>query len=299
MERMRACAWGLRRTWPTSMFGREKSAPKRARPVTLSTPSGRTGRVPTHLRFLPLLDIRLAPCRRGGGGCTSYPRRSLRVNGESRRYYGTRGGSPSPRAPRRGGGRIGGGAGSGPAHRIGGIGGAGELERHHVRYRAAEPGRGWRGVRPPRGESGIRRARLRRARDVPRPDREHLRLARGCGRRDHPHPSVERRRPAAPLPGRPRGQDGRGARRGVQRPLPSSVSGVGGEFPKEFEACGVPVRERGRAHERGPRCHPPSVDRTGRLVCGAVQHPERVLDRPDADPVAAPHLGWPGGAMRP
>src|SRR5919108_2367435 len=45
-----ACGWGLRRTLPTSMPGKEKSAPKRARPVTLSTPSGRTGRVPIHFK---------------------------------------------------------------------------------------------------------------------------------------------------------------------------------------------------------------------------------------------------------
>src|SRR5918996_3737699 len=45
-----ACGWGLLRTLPTSMPGKEKSAPKRARPVTLSTPSGRTGRVPIHFK---------------------------------------------------------------------------------------------------------------------------------------------------------------------------------------------------------------------------------------------------------
>ncbi len=47
IEMMRACACGLRRTRPMSWPGRLKSAPKRARPVTLSTPSGRTVRVPT------------------------------------------------------------------------------------------------------------------------------------------------------------------------------------------------------------------------------------------------------------
>ena len=55
MERMRACACGLRRTRPTSMPGSEMSAPNLARPVTLSTPSGRQGRVPTYLSApLPL-----------------------------------------------------------------------------------------------------------------------------------------------------------------------------------------------------------------------------------------------------
>ena len=44
---MRACGCGLRSTRPMSWPGRLKSAPKRARPVTLSTPSGRIVRVPT------------------------------------------------------------------------------------------------------------------------------------------------------------------------------------------------------------------------------------------------------------
>ena len=47
IETMRACAWGLRSTLPISWPARLKSAPKRARPVTLSTPSGRIVRVPT------------------------------------------------------------------------------------------------------------------------------------------------------------------------------------------------------------------------------------------------------------
>src|SRR5262245_6671598 len=49
IETIRACAWGLRSTRPTSWPGRLKSAPNRARPVTLSTPSGRTVRVPTYV----------------------------------------------------------------------------------------------------------------------------------------------------------------------------------------------------------------------------------------------------------
>ena len=48
-ERIRAWAWGERNTAPISIPGRAQSAPKRARPVTLSSPSWRTGRVPTHL----------------------------------------------------------------------------------------------------------------------------------------------------------------------------------------------------------------------------------------------------------
>ena len=49
MPRIRACGWGLRSTLPTSCPGSDRSAPKRARPVTLSTPSGRAGRVPMML----------------------------------------------------------------------------------------------------------------------------------------------------------------------------------------------------------------------------------------------------------
>jgi xanthine dehydrogenase small subunit len=46
---MRACAWGLRNTLPCSRPGSQMSAPYCARPVTLSTPSGRIGRVPITL----------------------------------------------------------------------------------------------------------------------------------------------------------------------------------------------------------------------------------------------------------
>src|SRR5437870_1545254 len=47
IDMMRACACGLRLTLPHSMPGITMSAPKLAFPVTLSTPSGRIGRVPT------------------------------------------------------------------------------------------------------------------------------------------------------------------------------------------------------------------------------------------------------------
>ena len=49
IERMRAWECGLRSTAPKSMPGRLTSAPKQARPVTLSAPSCLTGRVPTTL----------------------------------------------------------------------------------------------------------------------------------------------------------------------------------------------------------------------------------------------------------
>src|SRR5262249_4546163 len=48
IETIRAWACGLRSTRPTSWPGRLKSAPNRARPVTLSCPSGRTVRVPMY-----------------------------------------------------------------------------------------------------------------------------------------------------------------------------------------------------------------------------------------------------------
>ncbi len=47
MDTMRAWACGERSTAPSNMPASVRSAPKRARPVTLSTPSGRMGRVPT------------------------------------------------------------------------------------------------------------------------------------------------------------------------------------------------------------------------------------------------------------
>src|SRR5215471_8833277 len=47
IDMIRAWAWGLRLILPHSMPGIVMSAPKLARPVTLSTPSGRIGRVPT------------------------------------------------------------------------------------------------------------------------------------------------------------------------------------------------------------------------------------------------------------
>ncbi len=47
IDMMRAWACGLRLTLPHSIPGITMSAPKLARPVTLSTPSGRMGRVPT------------------------------------------------------------------------------------------------------------------------------------------------------------------------------------------------------------------------------------------------------------
>ena len=47
IETIRAWACGLRLILPHNMPGIFMSAPKLARPVTLSTPSGRIGRVPT------------------------------------------------------------------------------------------------------------------------------------------------------------------------------------------------------------------------------------------------------------
>src|SRR6266852_3057117 len=57
IETMRACGYGLRSTRPMSWPGRLKSAPKRARPVTLSTPSGRMVRVPTYVCEFPFVIV--------------------------------------------------------------------------------------------------------------------------------------------------------------------------------------------------------------------------------------------------
>src|SRR5882672_9136834 len=60
IDLMIACACGLRKILPTSMPGRNRSAPNLARPVTLSIPSCLTGEVPTIFSFLsglkPLLS---------------------------------------------------------------------------------------------------------------------------------------------------------------------------------------------------------------------------------------------------
>ena len=52
MDRIFACAWGLRSILSCSSPAVLKSAPNRARPVTLSNPSDLTGRVPSTLNFL-------------------------------------------------------------------------------------------------------------------------------------------------------------------------------------------------------------------------------------------------------
>src|SRR5215470_3997909 len=57
IDLMRACACGLRRTLPCSMPGKLISAPYRARPVTLSTPSCRIGRVPITLNLCSCTSI--------------------------------------------------------------------------------------------------------------------------------------------------------------------------------------------------------------------------------------------------
>ena len=63
MDLIFAWAWGLRNTAPVNMPALKVSAPNFARPVTLSTPSGRIGRVPTHFNSFPLpLDINYSPC---------------------------------------------------------------------------------------------------------------------------------------------------------------------------------------------------------------------------------------------
>src|SRR5215813_5639824 len=66
IDMIRAWAWGLRLTLPHSIPGMTMSAPKLALPVTLSTPSGRIGRVPTTLCnslgiYVIRTDLRYAP----------------------------------------------------------------------------------------------------------------------------------------------------------------------------------------------------------------------------------------------
>ena len=101
MRVMRACACGLRSTWACSMPGMLTSTPNTACPVTLSTPSWRTGLVPTTFssgavtviqssserRFSTDLRTRQRP-RRRGVEC----RRALRF-GERRARF-TRGAPP-------------------------------------------------------------------------------------------------------------------------------------------------------------------------------------------------------------
>ena len=57
IDRILAWACGLRSTRPISIPGKCKSAPNFARPVTLSTPSGRIGRFPIHLNSWLSLPI--------------------------------------------------------------------------------------------------------------------------------------------------------------------------------------------------------------------------------------------------
>ena len=223
-----------------------------------------------------------------------HPRRGLRVNGGSGRYYGTHGRASNPWAPRREGGRLGGGAGSGPVHPMG-IGGAGELSDIMFGDRAAEPGWGG-GVRPPRGGPGIRRARDA-ANDVmfhvPTAN-TYISLAVAAGATTRIrllsavvllplYPAALAAKMGAALDVASNGRYLFGVRGG--RRVPEGVRGVRGT------GAGT-----GRTHERGTRRHPPPVDGTGRVIRRAVQYPERLLDRPDADPVPAPHLG--GGAAR-
>jgi hypothetical protein len=81
IERMRAWAWGERRIRPTSMPGIARSAPYNARPVTFGTPSGRTGRVPTHLNGLAVAVV--------GKSCTAAsPGRQIAPAGPDRRVAG-------------------------------------------------------------------------------------------------------------------------------------------------------------------------------------------------------------------
>src|ERR1700741_635325 len=91
IDMMRAWAWGLRLTLPHSIPGITMSAPKLAFPVTLSTPSGRIGRVPTTfcnsfgiyvMRTLLLFFV--APAKAG-------PRQATKVSPLDSRFRGNDG----------------------------------------------------------------------------------------------------------------------------------------------------------------------------------------------------------------
>ena len=72
IDTIRAWACGLRLILPHSMPGIFMSAPKLARPVTLSTPSGRIGRVPTTFSvvFVEIAHALTPSCRNTYcGGC--------------------------------------------------------------------------------------------------------------------------------------------------------------------------------------------------------------------------------------
>src|SRR2546426_452897 len=96
---MRACGCGLRSTRPMSWPGRLKSAPKRARPVTLSAPSGRMVRVPTYVCELPFVIVSAMGLslshRRGGVHHRAHdlvvPRAPAEVAGEPVADLGLRG----------------------------------------------------------------------------------------------------------------------------------------------------------------------------------------------------------------
>ena len=89
IDLIRACACGERRMRPYSMPAIFMSAPYSARPVTLGTPSGRMGRVPTHLkRFTesvmtesftaPPSLLSVGDCLTGHQGCAAGAQRQAR-----------------------------------------------------------------------------------------------------------------------------------------------------------------------------------------------------------------------------
>src|SRR5438477_13068123 len=75
IERMRAWACGERKIRPTRAPAVAKSAPYIARPVTFGTPSGRIGRVPTHLNRVGAISFTAPSTRLANLLCITVARR--------------------------------------------------------------------------------------------------------------------------------------------------------------------------------------------------------------------------------
>src|SRR6185436_9243609 len=82
IDLIRACACGLRSTLPCSIPGRLMSAPYLARPVTLSTPSWRIGRVPMTLNLYSCADSMLTSLHKSHEDQVIQTSNKMQKNGE-------------------------------------------------------------------------------------------------------------------------------------------------------------------------------------------------------------------------